>query len=145
MVTRTISGWKEIPTTSTPSGDAVPVVQDPTAIPWIVSSTEFPVKVLVTGSANVSVNVVTTIASFTATATDKNITRITGSSEFPGEWTLFLNAGLVETLFTSGGGSRNVIFELQNWELTATDVVDLKFEHGYTGKTPPAYATMWGY
>jgi hypothetical protein len=145
MVTRTVSGWKEIPTTSTPSGDAVPVVQDPTAIPWIVSSTEFPIDVLATSSANVSVNVQTTIVSFTATAIDKNITRIVGSCEFPGEWQLFKNAGLVETGYTSGGGSRNIEFKLENWELVATDIIDLKFEHGYSGKTPPAYGTIWGY
>jgi len=145
MVTRTISGWKEIPTTSTPSGVAVPVIQDPSAIPWIVSSTEFPVTVLATGSASVSVNIQTTIVSFTATSVDKNVTKISAASEFAGEYQLFLNTVLQDTIYTGGGGGLNAIWELQNWELTATDVLDVKFEHSRTGFTPLVYATIWGY
>jgi hypothetical protein len=145
MVTRIVSGWKEIPTTSTPSGTAVPVVQDPTAIPWIVSSTEFPIGVLATGSTSVSVDTQTTIVSFTATSADKNITKITGSSEFPGEYQLFKNTVLQDTLYTGGGGGLNAIFILENWELVATDIIDVKYEHGFNGKTPTVYATVWGY
>jgi hypothetical protein len=145
MVTRIVSGWKEIPTSSTPSGTAVPVIQDPSAIPWIVTATEFPIGVLATGSVSVSVDTQTTIVSFTATGADKNITTIKGSSEFPGEYQIFLNTVLQDTLYTGGGGGLNAIWEVKNWELVATDIIDVKYEHGHNGKTPTVYSTIWGY
>ena len=145
MVTRIVSGWKEIPTTSTPSGTAVPVIQDPSAIPWIVSSQEFPINVLATGSVSVSVNIQTTIVSFTATALNKNVTKANVSSEFSGEYQVFKNTVLQDTLYTGGGGGLNGVFFFENWGLTATDIIDVKFTHSRAGFTPTVYATIWGY
>jgi len=145
MVTRIVSGWKEIPTTSTPSGIAVPVIQDPSAIPWIVTSVEFPITVLATGFISVSVDTQTTIVSFTAIVADRNITKISGASEFPGEWQIFRNSVLQDTMYTGGSGGLNAIFVLENWEIVATDIIDLKYEHGHNGKTPTVFGTIWGH
>lgn len=102
-------------------------------------------KILADSSVSVSVDTQTTIVTFTATFADKNITKITGASEFPGEYQIFRNAVLKETLYSGGGGGLNVKFTLQNWGLTAGDIIDLKYTHGFSGKTPTVYGTIWGF
>ena len=102
-------------------------------------------KILADSSVAVSVDTQTTIVTFTAIAADKNITKITGGSEFSGEYQLFKNAVLRETLYSGGGGGLNVEFTLQNWGLVVGDIIDLKYEHGHNGKTPTVYGTIWGF
>jgi hypothetical protein len=93
----------------------------------------------------VSVDTQTTFVTFTATAGDKNITRIGAASEFPGEYQIFKNSVIQDTIYTGGGGGLNAIWQLENWELVATDVIDVKYEHGFNGKTPTVYGTIWGF
>ena len=102
-------------------------------------------KVLADGAVSVSTGVQTTIATFTATAGDKNVTKITGAAEFAGEYQVFKNTVLKETLYSGGGGGLNVKFVLQNWGLAAGDIIDVKYTHSYVAKTPTVYGTIWGF
>jgi hypothetical protein len=134
MVTRIRPGWSDLDTTTIIDGQPI----EATAFQPIIT-------VLETNSASVSVDIKTTIVTWTATSTDANILKITGSCEFPGEWQIFKNTVLQDTQYTGGGGGLNATFALDNWGVVDTDVIDVKFEHGFNGRTPTVYATIWGY
>lgn len=101
-------------------------------------------KVLDEGTdANVAADVATNIVSFTMTAGDKNITRISASGELYGKFDVLKNSTQIET--QRSGPSRNVEFIFQNFEFIAGDIVDVEYTHSYSGKTPEANATIYGF
>lgn len=93
--------------------------------------------------ANVAANTLTTIVTFTTTAADKNITRISCSGDLYAKFQIFVDTVLTETLHS--GPQRFVQFEFKNYGFTAGQVIDVKVEHGYTGKTPDYHSTIYGF
>ena len=101
-------------------------------------------KVLDEGTdANVVADTLTTIVTFTMTASDKNITRISGSAELYGKFDVIKNGTQIET--KRSGPERNVEFTFQNFAFVAGDIVDVKYTHSYSGKTPEANASIYGF
>ncbi len=101
-------------------------------------------KVLDEGTdPNVAADTLTTIVSFTMTAGDKNITRISASAELYGKFDVIINGTQFET--KRSGPARNVEFIFQNFQFISGDIVDVKYTHSYSGKTPEANATIYGF
>jgi len=99
-------------------------------------------SVIVVGQQTlVGVNTLTTIATMTANGYD-HVTRISCSGQESAKWQLFINSVLIETK----RGGLNVEFNFRNpMVLTATNVLDVKMTHYYTGETPTFDATIYGF
>jgi hypothetical protein len=112
--TRIISGWKEIPTTD--DGSAVPVIQDPSGLPWVVE---------VEG-----ISIINSIVSVSGTNYAKFFLAINGTD--------------VDIRRT--GPNLNLVFDYTGspFALTSGDVVDIKVEHFNAG-TEDFDATIYGY
>ena len=116
----------------------------PSQVTGDLSITQEPVKVLATAQTSVPVSTQLTVVTFTATASDKNIMRITGASEFGGQYQLFLDTVLQDEAYSAGGGGLNVIFQFDNWELGVGQVVDVKVEHG-SDASRVFSSSIWGF
>lgn len=99
-------------------------------------------SVIVVGQQTlVGVNTLTTVATMTANGYD-HVTKISCSGEESAKWQLFVNSVLVDTK----RGGLNISFEFSNpLYLTATNVLDVKVTHYYTGATPTFDATIYGF
>lgn len=116
----------------------------PSQVSGDISVTQEPEVVLAEGTdTSVAADVLTTIVSFTMTAADKNVTRISASGELYGKYDVLKNNTQFET--KRSGPQRNVEFIFQNFAFVAGDVIDVKYTHSYNGKTPEANATVYGF
>ncbi len=107
-----------------------------------VVATPDPNTVLATGAQTlISDNILTTVATFTATVTTR-ITSIIASGTDYAKYTVVLNTVDILTLRT--GPDRNTGAFI-NLELAATDVIDIKVEHFDTSVTMNAEATILGF
>ncbi len=100
---------------------------------------------LVVGSStNVPVSTLTTVATFTATASVQNITRISCSGQESGKWQMFIDTVLIETRRATQGLDIQFTF-VNRLGLSTGAVVDVKVTHEYTGETPDFEATIYGF
>jgi len=91
----------------------------------------------------VAQSTLTTIVTFTMTASDQHITRISCSGEVYGKFDLIKNT--TEQLETKRTGpARNVDFNFNNFEFTTGDTLDVKVTHAYSG-THEFNATIYGF
>ena len=89
----------------------------------------------------VGASTITTVATMTANGFD-HVTKISCSGQESALWQLFINSVLVDTK----RGGLNIEFVWANpLSLTATNVLDVKVTHFYTGETPTFDATIYGF
>ena len=99
-------------------------------------------SVIVVGQQTlVGVNTLTTVVTMTANGYD-HVTKISCSGDESAKWQLFVNSVLVDTK----RGGLNMEFQFSNpLYLAATNVLDVKVTHYYTGETPTFDATIYGF
>lgn len=89
----------------------------------------------------VGANTLTTVATLVANGYD-HVTKISCSGDESAKWQLFVNSVLSDTK----RGGLNIDFEFTNpLYLAATNVLDVKVTHYYTGETPTFDATIYGF
>ena len=116
----------------------------PSQVTGTITSTATQEVVLAEGTdTGVAADVLTTIVSFTMTVANKDITRISASAELYGKFDIIVNSVQRET--KRSGPDRNVEFTFQNFVFSTGDIVDVKYTHSYSGKTPEANATIYGF
>ena len=116
----------------------------PSQVTGDLEVTQEPETVLAEGTdAAVAADVLTTLVSFTMTASDKNVTRVSASAELYGKFDVLKNSVQIET--KRSGPARNVEFIFQNFAFVAGDIIDVKYTHSYSGKTPEANASIYGF
>lgn len=108
------------------------------------SDTTLGVTKLTNGSQNsLGANTVATVATYTAPAGGKKVSRISCSGTDYAKWTLVLNTSTIEV--KRSGPDRSVEFEFANpLELAVTDILDVKVEHYVTGETGNFETTIYG-
>jgi hypothetical protein len=143
--TRIISGWKEIPTTD--DGTAVPVIQDPSGLPWVVevegiSIINFNKIGSITGIAPSTKT--TIVSQVFSGGVFENISIVSVSGTNYAKFFLAINGTDVDIRRT--GPNLNLVFDYTGspFALTSGDVVDIKVEHFNAG-TEDFDATIYGY
>ena len=102
-------------------------------------------SVLVYDSQAVPANVESTVATYTASGSDKSITKIIASGNGNGKWNVEVDSVVIMTFRTANGDRTRDIDFVSPLLLSDGSTLDVKVEHCFTGDTLDFESTVMGY